>query len=151
MLCLLLSSALAENKELRDWLKDAEDVEIDWEYLKTCNRYFWKEADLNNDGIDEEIGIFFQWKGEGWWSDDIGYVICIFDQNQNIVYGKEVVRYQEVASLEIKDVDDDVFKEVIITAGKTVFFDAKTIIYGWDGNAFIREKVIDGGEDEGYR
>jgi len=124
------------NDELGEWLSGMEDIDIDWEYLQTCNRYFWEEADLNNDGIEEEIGIFFQWKGEGWWSDDIGYVICIFDQDHNIVYGREAVDYQAVDDLRVRDIDNDGFNEVIVSAGKTEFVEARELVYGWEDGEY---------------
>jgi len=133
-----------ETEELKEWLSHVEDVSIDWEYLKTCNRYFWGKGDLNNDGIEEEVGIFFQWDGEGWWSDDLGYVICIFDQNQNILYGKEVVRYAHVTGLSIEDIDRDSLQEALVSYKYIESMPSNTglHIYGWNVKSYVKENTV---------
>jgi len=115
-----------------------------WEYLKTCNRRFWAAGDLNNDGKEEQVGIFSQWEGEGWWSEDTGDVICIFD-NQNILYGDEIARYSTVKNLSIKDIDVDGVKEAEVFCEFTEDFPEKnvTYVYKWDGKEYVKEKLKD--------
>lgn len=142
-----LSAAELSNmstEELKGWLTDAEDVNIDWEYIKTCNRYLWDSADLNNDGAYEYIGVFFQWDGEGVWSNDIGYVICIFDDRLNILFGEEIIRYAFAEKLSVEDIDNDGFKEAVVVSEYIESFPDKTAtcIYGWDGEKYVKEKVI---------
>lgn len=118
-------------------------IDIDWEYLKTCNRHFWATSDVNNDGIEEDVGVFLQWPGEGWWSDDIGYVMCIFDQNGKIIYGKEIARYAEVKDLVIKDMDKNGAKEVIIQCKyrKSDGRGSMVYVYKWNGSSFDKQSL----------
>lgn len=113
-----------------------------WEYLKTCNRHFWAEGDLNSDGKEEQVGIFSQWEGEGWWSEDTGYVICIFD-NENILYGDAIAKFTTVKSLSIEDIDKDGLKDIVVSCEFIESFPEKevTYIYKWNGKEYIKEKA----------
>lgn len=90
--------------------------------------------------------LYRQWDGEDWWSDDQWYIICIFDENGDILYKRDVSYFQEVGSFAVRDKDGDGLKEVIISLEEAECWDAKTQIYGWkeDSYKFIGEfKSID--------
>lgn len=116
------------------------------EDLNTYHISFLIKADLNNDGRDEKITIYRQWDGEGWWSDDQWYIICVFDENGDILYKRDVSYFQEVGSFAVKDKDGDGLKEVIVSLEEAQCWDAKTQLYGWkeDSYRFMGEfKSID--------
>ncbi|MBU0477776.1 hypothetical protein KKC91_04325 [bacterium] len=108
----------------------------DLEHLKPYDISFLIRADLNNDAKEEKVTIFRQWDGEGWWSDDQWYIICIFDENGDILYKKDVSYFQEVGSFAVKDRDGDGLKEVIVSLEQAQCWDAKTQIYGWKEDSY---------------
>lgn len=123
-------------------IANQEKISSDWEHLETYHKSFSVKDDLNNDGQEEEIAIFRQWDGEGWYSDDSWYILRIIDKAQNIVYGKDVSYFQIVEGLSVIDVDGDGFKEILVLLNPTKYWDHKTCIYGWKDNkyGFISEK-----------
>ena len=106
------------------------------EYLRTYDIPFLIRADLNSDNKDEKITIYRQWDGEGWWSDDQWYIICIFDEAGNVLYKRDVSYFQEVEGFAVKDTDGDGFKEIIISLGQAQYWDARTQIYGWKEDSY---------------
>lgn len=123
-----------------------ENTVNDWKHLETYDISFLIRADLNNDGREEKVTIYRQWDGEGWYSDDQWYIICIFDEAGNLLYKKDISYFQEVGSFAVKDRDGDGLKEVIVSLEKARCWDAKTQIYGWkeDSYRFMGEfKSID--------
>lgn len=108
------------------------------EYLKTYDISFLVKADLNNDGKEERVTIFRQWDGEGYWSDDQWYILCIFDEESNVLYMKDVSYFQEVGSFSVKDSDGDGLKEVIVLLDQTECWKAKTQVYGWRDGGFVK-------------
>jgi len=116
-----------------------EAIKIDsWEFLQTYNRSFSAKGDLNNDGEEEEVLVFRQWDGEGWWSEDTWYVLCILDKNQNIIYGNEISYFQVVDGLLLGDVNGDGFKEIVVSLNPTRSWSPKTYTYGWRGGGYKR-------------
>ncbi len=105
------------------------------EYLSTYDISFLIKADLNNDGKEEKITIYRQWDGEGWWSDDQWYIICIFDEKGDILYKRDISYFQEVGSFSVKDNDGDGLKEIILFLDQAECWDAKTQIYGWEADS----------------
>ena len=106
------------------------------EYLKTYDISFLIKTDLNNDGREEKVTIYRQWDGEGWWSDDQWYIICIFDEDGDILYKRDVSYFQEVSSFAVKDSDGDGLKEIILSLDPAECWDAKTQIYGWEKGSY---------------
>ena len=115
------------------------------EYLKSYNISFLIKADLNNDGKDERVTIFRQWDGEGWWSDDQWFVLCIFDDENNVLFMKDVSYFQEVGSFSVEDRDRDGLKEIIVSLDQAECWEAKTQIYGWkdDGYELVSSVVVE--------
>ncbi len=116
------------------------------EYLKTYNISFLVRADLNNDGKEERITIYRQWDGENPnWSDDQWYILCIFDDEGNVLYMKDVSYFQEVGSFIVKDQDGDGLKEVIISLEQVQCWDAKTQTYQWkdDGYELVPSAAVE--------
>lgn len=107
------------------------------EYLKTYDISFLVKADLNGDSIEERIAIYRQWDGENPnWSDDQWYILCIFDDEGNVLYMKDVSYFQEVGSFSVKDRDGDGLKEVIVSLDQAECWDSKTQIYGWKDSLY---------------
>jgi len=106
------------------------------EYLRTYDIPFLVRTDLNNDTKDEKVTIYRQWDGEGWYSDDQWYIICIFDEAGNILLKKDISYFQEVTGFLVKDTNGDGFKEVIISLEGAQCWDAKTQVYGWDRGSY---------------
>lgn len=104
------------------------------EDLKTYDISFLIKADLNNDGREEKATIYRQWNGEGWRSDDVWYVTCIFDEEYNIVYKSDISHFQEVKSLSARDRGGDGLKEIIVSPNVNNYWKEKTCTYGWRGN-----------------
>ncbi|NQT75000.1 MAG: hypothetical protein HQ566_00600 [Candidatus Omnitrophica bacterium] len=104
--------------------------------LKTYNIFFLIRADLNNDGREEKATIYRQWDNEGWYSDDVWYVICIFDEAYNIVYKSDVSHFQEVDAFSVRDTDGDGLKELIVSLNANKHWSPKTYTYGWRGDGY---------------
>ena len=106
------------------------------EYLSTYDISFLIRADLNNDGKEEKVTIYRQWDGEGWYSDDQWYIICIFDEAGNILLKKDISYFQEVGDFVVKDTNGDGLKEVIVSLEGAHCWDAKTQVYGWNRGSY---------------
>ena len=106
------------------------------EYLSTYDISFLIRADLNNDGKEEKVTIYRQWDGEGWYSDDQWYIICIFDEAGNILLKKDISYFQEVGDFVVKDTNGDGLKEVIVSLEGAQCWDAKTQVYGWNRGSY---------------
>lgn len=106
------------------------------EDLKTYNISFFIKADLNNDGIEERATIYRQWDGEGWYSDDVWYVISIFDEDYHLLYKSDVSHFHEVDSFSVRDTDGDGLKELIVSLNASQHFLPKTYTYGWRGDGY---------------
>lgn len=144
ILILFIATCLISSGHLAGAIPGKADNDLK-RYLSTYDISFLIRADLNNDSREEKITIYRQWDGEGWWSDDQWHIICIFDENGNILYKKDVSYFQEVSSLVVKDRDSDGLKEVIISLEGAECWDAKTQVYGWQEGSykFIGEESID--------
>ncbi|MBU4467307.1 MAG: hypothetical protein KKC39_00990 [Candidatus Omnitrophica bacterium] len=141
ILALFLTAYLINNRYLANAMQGSIRDSYE-EYFKTYDISFVVKADLNNDGKEEKVTIFRQWDGEDWWSDDMWYVICIFDDKHNVLYKSDVSYFQEVNSFSVKDTDGDGLKEVIVTLDPTKYWDAEKQIYGWkDNNYRLIEQV----------
>ena len=107
------------------------------EYLSAYDITFLIKADLNNDGKEEKVTIYRQWDEENPdYSDDQWHILCIFDNKGNILYMKDVSYFQEVTSFSVKDRDNDGLKEVIVSLEAAQCWDAKTQVYGWEGDSY---------------
>ena len=105
-------------------------------HLSTYDISFLIKADLNNDGKEEKVTIYRQWDGEGWYSDDQWYIICIFDENGDIVYKRDVSYFQDVGHFAVKDIDGDGLKEVIVKLDQAQCWEAKIQTYGWERGSY---------------
>lgn len=133
---LILSALILPVFILSNSLFAAKTQQIALEDLKTYNISFLIRADLNNDGREEKATIYRQWDNEGWYSDDVWYVICIFDEAYNIVYKSDVSHFQEVESFSVRDTDGDGLKELIVSLNANKHWSPKTYTYGWRGDGY---------------
>lgn len=143
-LILLLTIHLINARFLASATQETIDNSLE-EYIKTYNISFLIKADLNNDGKEERITIFRQWDGEGYWSDDQWYIFCIFDDENNVLFMKDVSYFQEVGSFSVEDRDRDGLKEIIVSLDQAECWEAKTQIYGWkdDGYELVSSVVVE--------
>ncbi|MBU1147122.1 MAG: VCBS repeat-containing protein [Candidatus Omnitrophica bacterium] len=109
--------------------------------LGYCKVGYYYRLDLNNDGKEEIVEVtepykFYTNLPDSVWGDDTGAVIRILNRKGEVVYLKDLDRYQPIEEVSIGDVDGDGLNEVMVSIGKTEDQVAKTYIYGWKDNEY---------------